>query len=76
MSRTNAVRLMHDIEGMSPEELEDTYGITVDEDGNVWDSLEGREFDSLYAWAEFTAEQEEADDSFHKFGGKHWYDDD
>lgn len=76
MSRQTAIRLLHDAEAMSPDELEDTYGVTVDEDGTVWDSLEGREFNSLYSWAEFTAEQEEADDSFHKFGGKQWYDDD
>lgn len=76
MSRHNAIRLMHQAEEMTPEELDDTYGISIEDDGTVWDSLEGREFNSLYAWAEFTAEQEEANDSFHKFGGKHWYDDD
>lgn len=76
MSRSEAIRLMHDVESMTPDEQESIYGITIDEDGSVWDSLEGKSFDNLYSWAEFTAEQEEADDSFHKIGGKHWYDDD
>ena len=76
MSRQNAIRLMHDVEEMSAEQQDSLYGISIDADGSVWDSLEGREFSSLFLWAEFTASQEEADDSFHKTGGGRWYDDD
>lgn len=76
MSRLNAIRLMHDVEELSTEELDSTYGITINDDGSVWDSLEGKEFSSLFLWAEFTANQEEADDSFHKIGSNRWYDDD
>lgn len=76
MSRNDAIRLLHDVEAMSPEDRETIYGITIEDDGTIWDSLEGKSFDSLYGWAAYTAEQEEVEDSFHKFGGKHWYDDD
>lgn len=76
MNRNDVMRLLHDVEAMTPEDRETTYGITTEDDGSIWDSIEGKAFDSLYAWAEFTTEQEEADDSFHKFGGKQDYYDD
>lgn len=76
MSRQSTIRLMHDVAELSAEELDSLYGITVDADGSVWDNLEGKEFSSLFLWAEYTASQEEADDTFHKTGGGRWYDDD
>ena len=77
MSRQSTIRLMHDVEALSVDEQETMYGITIDPDGSVWDSLEGKEFSSLFLWAEYTASfMEEADDSFHKTGGGRWYDDD
>ena len=50
MSRQSTIRLMHDVEGLSVEELDSIYGITIDADGSVWDSLEGKEFSSLFLW--------------------------
>ena len=75
-SRSNS-RVLFDIRTMTNTELEETYGITIEEDGSVWDSLEGREFESLLEWADYTTEQEEDDHkSFLKTGGRYGYDDD
>lgn len=45
--------VMHDIECMSVEELEQQYDIEVDEDGYVWDYCEGKEFTTLHEWGVF-----------------------
>lgn len=57
-------RVMHDIECMSVEELEQQYDIEVDADGIVWDHCEGREFPNLYEWGVFVEhlEAEELDE--------------
>ena len=35
MSRLNAIRLMHDVEELSTEELDSTYGITINDDNTL-----------------------------------------
>ena len=75
-SRSNS-RVLFDIRTMTNTELEETYGITIEEDGSVWDSLEGKEFDNLPDWADYTTSLEENDNkSFLKTGGRYGYDDD
>ena len=75
-ARSNS-RILFDIRVMTNAELEETYDIFIHDDGTVWDKLEGKEFDGLRDWADYTTEQEEGDRaSFHKFGGKYGYDDD
>lgn len=48
------------IQTMSLEEIEQEYGIEIDEDGSVWDGCEGRNFDTLAEWALFMDECEAA----------------
>lgn len=48
------------IQTMSIEEIEQEYGIEIDEDGSVWDGCEGRSFSSLAEWALFMDECEDA----------------
>lgn len=73
-------KAMHDIQIMTPAELEQEYGIEIlADDGSVWDPCEMKQFDSLSDWACYMQEQEEADlatASFQKIGGRHRYDDD
>lgn len=47
------------IQTMSIEEVEQQFGIEVDEDGSVWDACEGRSFDTLKEWALYMDECEE-----------------
>lgn len=70
-------RVMHDIETMSRNELEEQYDIVTEEDGSVWDNFEGRSFDNLQQWGLFILSLEEDDEEdFVKIGGKHRFDDD
>lgn len=46
--------VLHDVQTMSDDELEINYSIEIDEDGSVYDTLEGKEFDSLTSWAMYT----------------------
>lgn len=82
-SHTHALcRVMHDVQTMSIEELEEQYGIEVDrDDGTVWDPCEYKSFDDIHEWATYMQQLEQEDDvvstpSFVKTGGKHRYDDD
>lgn len=71
--------VMHDIQCMTLDELEERYSIEVDEDGYVWDTLEGKGFDDLQEWAIYTEELEEASTETPTFiprSGKARYDDD
>lgn len=75
-----ACRIVHDIQTMTTDELEEQYGIEVDkDDGTVWDPCEYKSFDDIHEWAAFMQEMEEEDAasaaSFVKTG-KHRYDDD
>lgn len=76
-ARSNSRRIMFDIQTMTNAELTEAYDITIDEDGNVWDTLECKEFDNLRQWANYTTELEEDERApFLKFSGKYGYDDD
>lgn len=48
------------IQTMSTEEIEQEYGVEIDDDGSVWDACEGRSFGSLAEWALFMDECEDA----------------
>jgi hypothetical protein len=53
---------MHDIQTMSPTELEQEYGIEIDSDtGEVWDPCEMKTFDGLDEWAVFMEQMEKED---------------
>ena len=52
-------RIYIDIQTLSPAELEATHGIEIDEDGTVWDELEGMEFATLREWADYCVERVE-----------------
>ena len=68
-------RVLVDIRTMTHEELEECYGIDIDDDGTVWDELEGIEHDDLLAWAYYCIEQEESDNTpVHRSGGRISYD--
>jgi hypothetical protein len=71
-------RVMHDIQCMSIEQLEELYDITVDQDGTVWDNCEGKEFSTLSEWGLFIEElNRELDEDEHIVKtGKRRYDDD
>jgi hypothetical protein len=69
---------MHDIDCMSLDELEEQYDIEVDDDGYVWDNLEGQGFDSLREWGRFIEERDsdEPEEIFIPRAGKRRYEDD
>lgn len=48
------------IQTMNTEEIEQEYGVELDDDGSVWDVCEGRPFGSLAEWALFMDECESA----------------
>lgn len=48
------------IKAMSTEDIEQEYGVEIDEDGSVWDGCEGRSFSSIAEWALFMDECEDA----------------
>lgn len=67
----------HDIQHLKPLELNRLYGIEVHENGAVEDTTSGQWFDSLTAWANFEAEQQDEfgdDETMEKFhrGGEYW----
>lgn len=70
--------VLHDIECMSDEELQDKYGIEIYEDGVVYDPFEEAEFDDITEWANYTADLEEDDNYAQpiKINGKQRFDDD
>jgi hypothetical protein len=57
MSKRNTP--LHDIQILSTTELVERYGIEIDDDESVWDTVEGRSFKSLKDWAIYTEEQDE-----------------
>lgn len=48
------------IQSMSNDEIEQQYGIEIDEDGSVWDGCEGRSFATVAEWALYMDECEDA----------------
>lgn len=60
---------------LSPTELNDLYGIELDDGGTVYDPIEDKEFDTLSAWKVYTDGIEHGVASIQKFGGGRYYDD-
>jgi hypothetical protein len=73
---------MHDIQILTPTEIETEYGIEIDpDDGTVWDPCEMKQFDCLDDWATHMQEMEREDadllaSSLKSGSGKRRYDDD
>lgn len=53
-------RVARAIQTMSSEEVEQYYGVEINEDGTVFDVCEGKVFDTLVEWALFMDESEDA----------------
>lgn len=70
-------QVLHDIGTLDWYRLEELYTIEIEEDGQVWDVLEGRLFGDLHEWAVFFAEREEQDneETFCRSNGRGKYDD-
>lgn len=70
--RTNKATLK-----LSTEELYEIYGVELNEDGTVFDTIERKKFKTLAAWMQHAEEQEREDQygSFEKTGGRYSYDD-
>lgn len=49
-------RVMHDIQRMTLDQLEEHYDIEIDDDGAVWDNCEGKLFPSLTEWGRSVGE--------------------
>lgn len=64
------VSVVHDTMILTAEQLEDKYGIEIDDDGSVWDPYEGKQFDNVQKWAVYTDAQEDDYDYDDDFGGK------
>jgi len=75
---THPSSAVHDIQMMSLDEIIEQYGIEINTDGSVWDTVEGKEFSTLTEWAIFTDElnNDELYDNFSKIDSKKWFDDD
>ncbi len=76
MSVKNRHRLdERELHRLTPEELEENYGIKINEKGQVFDPCYGRIFDSLNDWVEFELKYGEGSTGFEKISGKEMYDD-
>jgi len=66
------------IQTMDQEEVEQQFGIEIDEDGSVWDGCEGRTFTTLAEWALYMDECEDAalDAAMCKGNTRYGFDDD
>ena len=72
-STVNTVEHMtHDVDTMSKEELEDTYGIKIDENGLVLDLAYNKTFKDVYEWVQFEAEQDEFEQQQEDDRYDHW----
>lgn len=72
---SDVYHILHQIKHMPKEEAEQLHGITMNDDGSVFDPTFNKKFESLSEWAEWNAEQDEMEFS-EAFGhGKQDYDD-
>lgn len=67
--------ILHDIEHLSQEEVEQLYGIVLEENGAIFDPTENRHFKTVGEWAEYEAEQDEMEFSEHFGHGKQTHED-
>lgn len=71
-------QILEDIETLDYDELEERYGIIIDDElGAVFDVTERRDFDTLREWAYFIISLEDDDNFAHasRIGGKRKFDD-
>lgn len=53
-------QILHDVQTMTSDVLEEQYGIEIDpDDGTVWDPCEYKSFDDIHEWATFMQEIED-----------------
>lgn len=71
-----ASTIQHDIQFLSKEEIETTYGIQINDDGTVYDSAYDKTFANIGEWIEFETEFDEMDYSDEFGHGKQDYYDD
>lgn len=74
---SHSSRVMVDIHTLEVDELQDLYGIEINEDGTVYDLTEFKEFETLADWANYIVaiEEEENYGTVLKIGGKLLFDD-
>lgn len=75
MSRHSHSRVWSDIQNLSREELESLYGIHIEDDGSVWDTLEHQGFATLAEWAAFTESQDDEYEDCSSMNKRHRFDD-
>jgi hypothetical protein len=70
-------KVLNDIIRMNKDQLIDLYGISLEDDGTVYDPTEMKTFSNLREWANYIAELEEEDNygSFQKRQSKYTFDD-
>lgn len=69
-------QILHDVENLTPEALENLYGIELRSDGTVFDTTYQQVFPDVQTWATFSAEQDMADEEEDHMRHKGRYDDD
>ena len=67
--------VLHDVNTLTERELEDLYGISIDEDGTVVDTVTGKEYKTILLWAAEQEQEEEWDEVSHPHQVSHRYDD-
>jgi hypothetical protein len=66
--------VVFDVHTKTHEELEELYGIEIDDDGTVYDPCEMREYDSLSDWAISVEQAEQEEVVLFEKRGKRGYD--
>ena len=57
------------IDTLDPDVLYDLYGIEVDTDGSVYDTVYDKSFPTVACWARFSIEMDEIDDADFGYSG-------
>ena len=74
---TNQTSAVHNIKILPLHEITKQYGIEIEDDGYIWDMVEGKRFNTLENWAIYIDElnNDELYDNFSKIGSKQSFDD-
>lgn len=77
MSHKHNSSAVHNIKILPLHEITQQYGIEIEDDGSIWDSVEGMSFKNLNEWAIYIDDlnNEEVYNNFSKIGSKHGFDD-
>lgn len=67
--------VLHDVNTLSNRELEDLYGISIEEDGTVVDTVTGKTYNTILLWAAEQEQEEEWDEASHPHQTSHRFDD-